>query len=120
MKEMKSILKRRAEIVKRYNEGLSKIKGISLFERKSDRKSANWLFSMHVERRLDFITMMLKKGVEVSVVHNRIDTNDAFGPLRKDLKQLEKFNETHVSLPLHNYLSNGDVDYILKCIRSGW
>ncbi len=120
LKELNSILKRRAEIVKRYNEGLSKIKGIRLFERKSDRKSANWLFSMHVERRLDFIKMMLKNGIEVSVVHNRIDKNDAFGPLRKDLRQLARFAETHVSLPLHNYLTDDDVNYILKCIRSGW
>ena len=119
LKELKSILKRRAEIVKRYNEELSKIKSIKLFERKSDRKSANWLFSMHVERRNNFIKMMLKKGIEVSVVHNRIDKNDAFGPLRKDLKQLARFTETHVSLPLHNYLSDDDVDYILKCIRGG-
>ena len=120
LKELKSILKRRAEIVKRYNEELSKIKSIKLFERKSDRASSNWLFSMHVERRNNFIKMMLKKGIEVSVVHNRIDKNDAFGPLRKDLKQLARFTETHVSLPLHNYLSDDDVDYILKCIRSGW
>lgn len=120
LKELKSILKRRVEIAQRYEEELSKIKGIKLFERKPNRRSANWLFSMHVERRLDFLKMMLKKGIEASVVHNRIDTNDAFGPLRKDLKQLARFTETHVSLPLHNYLSNGDMDYILKCIRSGW
>src|SRR3989344_7094989 len=120
LKELNQILKRREEIVKRYNEELSRIKGIRLFERKSDRKSANWLFSMHVERRIDFITTMLKKGIEVSVVHNRIDTNDAFGPLRKDLKNLAKFTETHVSLPLHNYLTDDDISYILKSIRSGW
>ena len=120
LKELNQILKRREEIVKRYNEELSRIKGIRLFERKSDRKSANWLFSMHVERRIDFITTMLKKGIEVSVVHNRIDTNDAFGPLRKDLKNLAKFTETHVSLPLHNYLKDDDVSYILKSIRGGW
>ena len=120
LKELKPILKRRAEIVERYNEELSKIKGIKLFERKSDRTSGNWLFSVHVERRPDFVKMMLKKGIEVSVVHNRIDKNDAFGPLRKDLRQLAKFTETHVSLPLHNYLSDDDVSYILKCIRGGW
>ena len=120
LKELKQILKRRAEIVKRYREGLSKIKNIKLFERKSDRESANWLFSMHVKKRVDFIRMMLKKGIEVSVVHNRIDSNGAFGPLRKDLRQLAKFTETHISIPLHNCLSDDDVDYILKCIRGGW
>ena len=97
-----------------------KIKNIKLFERKSDRESANWLFSMHVKKRVDFIRMMLKKGIEVSVVHNRIDSNGAFGPLRKDLRQLAKFTETHISIPLHNCLSDDDVDYILKCIRGGW
>jgi len=120
LNNLKLILKKRNEIVKRYTKELSNIKGIKFFERKSDRTNANWLFSMHVARRNDFIKMMLKKGIEVSVVHNRIDKNDIFGPLRKDLIELENFNRTSISIPLHNNLIDEDITYIIESIKGGW
>ena len=64
--------------------------------------------------------VMREKGVEVSVVHLRIDTNDIFGPLRKDLPALDKFTQTHISIPLHNSLTDEDVEYIIRCIKEGW
>jgi perosamine synthetase len=120
LKELNQILKRRKDIVKMYNEGLSDVKGLTLLERKNDREGAYWFFTLHVERRLDFIKMMLKKGVEASIIHNRIDTNDIFGPLRNDLPSVEKYSKTHVSIPVHNYLSNEDVSYVINSIQEGW
>jgi len=120
LKELGSILKRRSKIVKRYRQALESMSGITLFENKKDRKSANWLFTLHVENREDFARMMRSKGVEVSVVHLRVDTNKVFGPLRQDLPALAKFTESHISLPLHNLLSDEDVEYVIQCTKQGW
>ena len=87
---------------------------------KNDRKSANWLFTMHVEKREDFAKMMKSKGIEASVVHLRIDMNSIFSPRQDDLKTLDKFNLSHISLPLHTFLSDADVEYIIECIQEGW
>lgn len=120
LNELKNILNRRASIVKRYREELSKVPGILLFESKVGRVSANWLFTIHVEKRTNFARMMHSKGVDVSVVHLRIDRNDVFGGMRQDLPSLDKFTEAHISLPLHNRLTDEDVDYVIQSIKEGW
>jgi perosamine synthetase len=120
LKYLDSVIKRRGEIAKRYREELEKVPGITLLENKNDRKSANWLFTIHVNRRLKFAEMMQSKGVEVSVVHWRNDKYTIFGPLRKDLPNTDKAHETMISIPLNMTLIDDDVDYIIKSIKAGW
>lgn len=115
-----SLLKRRHQIVSEYRNGFKKVAGLTLFDRAIDRQSADWLFSIHIERREDFCRMMKAKGIEVSVVHLRIDKNDICGGLRDDLPVLRRFTESHVSLPLHNQLKDADVKYVIKSIEKGW
>ena len=118
--QLQAILRRRGQIADKYRSELESIPGIELFETKEDRKSAHWLFTLHVERREQFARAMRSRGVEVSVVHMRIDTNTVFGPKREDLPELEKFTGSHISLPLHNRLTDEDVDYVIQCIKEGW
>jgi len=120
LNEFDVIFGRRAQIAARYRQELFKVPGVTLFESKEDRVNANWLFTMHVERRKDFARMMQSKGVDVSVVHLRIDRNDIFGGLRNDLPVLDKFTETHISIPMHNGLNDEEVEYVIQCIREGW
>ena len=120
LEDFERLLARRREIVAIYRDMLDGVAGVTLFERSSDRESADWLFSIHVERREDFCQMMESKGIGVSVVHLRIDRNEVCGGERDDLPELARFTETHVSLPLHNYLSDDDVQYVISSIRSGW
>jgi len=120
LKDLETHLKRRSHIVKTYRKGLAGQSGITLFDAADDRASANWLFTIHVDNREDFAKMMKANGIEVSVVHLRIDSNTIFFPRQDDLKTLDKFNLSHISLPLHNFLSNADVEYIIACIREGW
>jgi len=120
LKDLETQLKRRESIVSTYRKKLEGQSGISLFDKKEDRTSANWLFTMHVENREDFAKMMKSKGIEASVVHLRIDMNSIFSPRQNDLKTLDKFNLSHISLPLHSFLSDADVEYIIECIQEGW
>lgn len=118
--EFKSLFEQRGRIARWYRQELTSAPGVTLFDNKDDRISANWLFTMHVERRADFARMMASKGVSVSVVHLRIDKNDVFGGQRDDLPVLERFTETHISLPMHNLLIDDDVAYVIQCIKAGW
>ena len=120
LKYLPQLLKRRAQIAVFYRRSLKNVQGITLLESKSDRASANWLFTMHVEKRENFVRMMSSKGIEVSVVHLRIDENDIFGGKRGDLVNLNKFNSTQISIPIHNLLSDDDVSYIVDSIKAGW
>lgn len=120
LNELPAMLAQRRCFAKRYRAALCDVPGVALFDSAPDRESAYWLFDLHVERRLDFIRMLKSKGVEASVLHQRIDTNSVFGELRHDLPTLEHFDATHVCLPMHNGLSNDDVEYVIHCVREGW
>lgn len=116
----KKRLERRKKIASMYRQALYNVSGIELFEMPDDRESANWLFGMHVERRLDFIRALKSKGVTASVIHLRIDHNSCFGGLRKDLPNQDKFNETQIHIPLHDALSDNDVQHVIGSIKAGW
>lgn len=114
------IKQRRKEIVAKYREELCRVDGVTLFDFSTDRESANELFTIHVRDRDRFCKAMSSKGIEVSVVHIRNDSYSIFGGLRKDLPNLDKFSKTNISIPLHNYLADEDVNYIIKTIKNGW
>jgi perosamine synthetase len=120
LKHLDSVLKRREEIAKIYREEFESVPEITLLENKDDRKSSNWLFTIHVKKRLKFAKMMVSKKIEVSVVHWRNDKYTIFGPLRKDLPNTDKANETMICIPLHTKLTDEDVNYIVKSIKEGW
>lgn len=113
------LVKRRA-IAALYREQLGNASGIKLFDETTDRESAYWLFGMHVERRLDFIKALQTQGITASVVHQRIDKNSVFGGLNTDLINQTKFNETQVHIPLHDALSENDIQHITNTIKKGW
>lgn len=122
LEDIDQILNRRAEIAHWYRDCLAGVPGVTLFkgEGGSGRRSGHWLFTMHVERRDDFCRMMVDKGVEVSICHIRNDEHPIFGPHRDDLPTLDRYEKSYISIPLHNHLSNDDVQYIIDCIKGGW
>ena len=120
LEEYKEIMERRKEISRKYRESFQKVDGIDLLESKNDRTHANELFTMHVKKRDKFCRMMSSNGIETSIVHMRNDAYAIFGGLRKDLHDLDRFSKTNISIPLHNNLSNEDVDYIIKTVKNGW
>jgi perosamine synthetase len=115
-----SSLKRRMEIADMYRRELADIPGLKLLEYRKDRVSAYWLFTMLVERRIDFIKRLKEKEIPASVMHQRIDDNSVFGGITPGLVNQEKFNEHQVSIPVHNALTSEDVQLIVNTIKTGW
>jgi perosamine synthetase len=116
----KERLSRRRAVAERYRSGLADVPGIGLLENKADREGAYWIFTLLAERREAFARMLKSRGVFASVVHLRIDRNDVYGGLRRDLPNLDRFTDLHISLPIHEGLSDEDVEYIIDAIRKGW
>lgn len=118
--EFPANLKRRLEIAARYRDELKDASGIELLDYKNDRVCAYWLFTMLVEKRENFIRALQGKGVPASVVHLRIDKNSIFGGITPDLPNQERFNERQVSIPVHNGLTDDDVNLVVNAIKRGW
>ncbi|WP_133273810.1 DegT/DnrJ/EryC1/StrS family aminotransferase [Hymenobacter radiodurans] len=110
----------RRQLVRQYHDGLSQVSGVTLFEHKTDRESAHWLFGFHVENRLEFIRTLKAKGIASSVVHDGIDKNTLFGGKKMDLINQRRFDETQIHIPLHDALLPEQIEYIINTIKQGW
>lgn len=120
LEDFPALLQRRQAIAERYRQALKGVPGVTLFEYRDDRTSGCGLFTMLVEQRDQFCLAMRARGVEVSVVHVRNDKYTVFGGLRQDLPNLDRVSETYISIPMHNQLTDEDVDYVIACIQRGW
>lgn len=120
LEDFPSVLKRRKEIAGRYRSSLEGADGVTLLEAAPDRESAHQLFTILVERREDFCASLRSRGIETSIVHERNDVYSVFGGRRDDLPNLDRFSGRHISLPLHNQLSDEDVSAVLAAVKEGW
>jgi len=121
LKKFEEWKEKRRRIAEKYNSELRNIPGVKLFRNDNDRQSGNWLYNINVERRGDFVTMMEYRGIECSVVHERNDILPVFRKYKKgEYPNLAKLNEDRICIPLHQNLTDKDVEYIIYCIKKGW
>lgn len=113
-------LARRRAIASRYKQALSGLPGTRLLDWRDDRQHAYWLFTLRVERRQDFARWMTERGVQVSVVDLRIDKNPVFGASPADLPGQEVFDESQISIPVHEGLTDEEVGWIIESVQAGW
>ena len=100
-----------------YDEALSDIKGISIINKPSFSKSSSWLYTIHVEKRELFMKWMSEQKIMTSRVHERNDIHTAFANSVCPLPNLDKFNETQVSIPVGWWISSEDREYIVSQIK---
>ncbi len=120
LQDLPKRLERRQQTGRLYRQRLGNVPGLRLLRQDNDRTHSYWLFTVLVERREDFIRKLASHGVPASVVHLRIDHNSIFGGVRNDLPGQAEFNEHQVAIPVHEGLSDDDVDMIVDVVKSGW
>ncbi len=120
LEDISEIISKRTAIASKYRAALKTVKGLELLEEKNDRTSSYWLFTMLVENRENFIKALKAQNIPSSVVHLRIDKNSVFGGLTPGLLKQEIFNEKQIAIPIHQGLTEEDVDLIISTIQKGW
>ncbi|MDP3788805.1 MAG: DegT/DnrJ/EryC1/StrS family aminotransferase, partial [Candidatus Omnitrophota bacterium] len=118
--DLEKVNSRRRAITDRYRESLNNVPGLMLLEKKADRESGNWLFTVLVERRDDFAKMMKSNEIETHMVHVRCDVYPIFGGKRLDLPAMNEVEPEYISIPLHQGLSDEEADKVIKTIKKGW
>jgi perosamine synthetase len=113
-------LNKRSNIAAQYKGQLSHIDGIRLLRIDEGYKSSWWLFTILVENRTQFIAKMRSHSIPVSVVDRRIDQNPIFGGITPGLSGQEEFDAYQISIPVHDDLTDDDVNQIINAIHSGW
>jgi perosamine synthetase len=84
--------------------------------------SANWLYTLLVPRRRDFIEMMNSKGIPVSIVHKGIHKHSIFlrATGKWDLPNQEFWDGHHICIPCHSSLTQEDLDKVTEGVLAGW
>lgn len=116
LKVFDKVFKRRGEIARRYREEFESVEGLTLMDQEPNKVSANWLFPIHVERRLEFAKKMRERGIEVAVHNWRNDQYMLFGGLR-DLPNTKRVNEDIIHIPLHAELTDEEVEHVVSTIK---
>jgi len=108
-------------LLEQYEQKLANIPGIKVLGTGyTDRVSAAWMCTVKVEHRIDFMKKLRKYKIETGQVHYRNDRYTIFGGRRDDLPNMDAMEDLYTVLPLHTKMTEEDVDYIAKVIKSGW
>ena len=118
LKIIKKKLKYLNYIAKTYDENFKDLKEIKVLEKKKDRTSSHWLYTILVKKRAEFYNYMKKNNIPVSLVHRRIDKYKVFGGRTKNLKNQEYFDKNHICLPIHEQLSKYQIANIVNKVKN--
>ena len=103
-----------------YDDQFKDIAGITLTERKPDRESAFWIYSMLVDRKEDFMDKMKECNIMVSQVHERNDIHSCVSEFKTHLPSLDKITPKLISIPVGWWVTDEKREYIVDCIKEGW
>ncbi len=121
-KRYPSLLKRRAEIIGRYNEGLRNCNVAVLNHFAADHRSSGHLYivrllGLDVEQRNQVISQMAERGISCNVHYKPLPMMTAYKAMGYDISDFPNAYNLYrntVTLPLHTLLSDEDVDYVLE------
>jgi dTDP-4-amino-4,6-dideoxygalactose transaminase len=120
LKYMDEIVSKHRDNAKYYDDELSNVSGVTVLERKNDRESSFWIYSMLVENRQGFMNHMKECNIMVSQVHERNDIHTCVTEFKIHLPTVDKIIPQLISIPVGWWVTKEQREYIVECIRSGW
>lgn len=120
-KRYPGILKRRKEIIKKYDEKLIPL-GVRVLAHYTDTyESSGHLYITRIpgishEERCEIIIKMAERGIACNVHYKPLPLHTAYKNLGFDIKNYPnayRHYENEITLPLHTLLSDEDVDYVI-------
>lgn len=117
-----SMLKRRGEIIAKYDAMCDELGVKHLVHSGADFQSSNHLYLTRIpgasdEVRREIIIKLAERGVNTNVHYKPLPMMTAYKELGWDIKEFPnayKYYENLITLPLHTRLTDEDVDYVIK------
>lgn len=101
-----------------YDKAFTDLQGVRSIKYKSDRRSAYWLYTIHVDRLDPFMKFMKEKNVMVSQVHARNDIHTIFKPYVVPLPNTDTFVSSMVSIPGGWWITADERQYIADSVAA--
>ena len=122
MKRYPAMLKRRKEIIGKYNEAFKDINVQVLDHYTAEHQSSGHLYLLRLlgkdeNIRNEFITKMAERGIATNVHYKPLPMHTAYKNLGFDIKDYPNAYEQYkneVTLPLHTKLMDEDVEFIIE------
>lgn len=122
LKRYPEMLKRRHEIISKYNEAFKNLHVQVLNHKDESHTSSGHLYILRVnklslEQRNEFIIKMAEKGVVCNVHYKPLPMLTAYKNLGFDIKDYPNaydFYHNEITLPLYSRLTDEEVEYIIQ------
>ena len=111
------ILAKHRANAKYFDEQLVDVPGMRRLRYKNDRQSAYWLYTILVERRIEFMAKMAEAGVTVSQVHARNDKHTMVRHFAMPLPGVDAFVAEQVSIPVGWWLTAEERAHVAASVR---
>lgn len=123
MKRYPSMLQRRKEIIRRYDEALRPLGLITLLHYTEEYESSGHLYLSRVpnitpEQRNEIIIRMAERGISCNVHYKPLPMHTAYKTMGFDIKDYPHAYAhfaNEISLPLHTCLTDEQVKYVIDC-----
>lgn len=117
-RHVEKILKRHRDNAEFYNKVFANCGKVLVAPENPDGRSSYWLYTIHVSNRDEVMQKLAADGIGSSKVHARNDTHSMFEEFKVKLPNVEKFNATHLCIPVGWWVTDEEREYIAeKVIR---
>ncbi len=125
MERYPKLIKRRHEIIDKYNKAFKDLPVTVLNHKDKDHTSSGHLYIVRIndineEKRNQIITKMAELGVATNVHYKPLPMFTAYKKLGFDIKDYPNaydFYKNEITLPLYSLLKDEDVEYIIKSFK---
>ena len=121
LKKIDSITEARIANAARYDRGLSQIQGITVPLRSGKAKQVYHIYVVRAKHRDELRQHLIKRGVDAKI-HYPIPMHlqpaaEAYGYRRGDFPMCESVCESVISLPVHEFITNDQIDFVVSAIQ---
>lgn len=117
---VRGLVAKHKENARVYCDELRGVAGLTLPERRDGFDSSNWLFTILVENRRDFVQAMESAGIQVNQVHTRNDKYTALSQFQTELPQMDWIAERMICIPVGWWIDEPARRHIIETIKRGW
>jgi dTDP-4-amino-4,6-dideoxygalactose transaminase len=110
------IVKKHRDNAAFYDDAFRNNSKITIAPENPDGQCSYWLYTIHVNNRDEVMKKLNDAGIMASKVHARNDTHTMFKEFRTELPNTEKFNATHLCIPVGWWVTEEDREYIAETV----
>lgn len=120
LENIQNILQKYITIGKYLDVELNGIPGVETVIHYPNTESSYWLYTLKVDRREDFIKMMIDNGFMASEIHKRNDLHTYLNDYPAEMPNLNKFYSRLVHIPCGWWVTIENCDKMIELIKKGW